>query len=165
MITLDVDKINQHSPYKVYATSRTSTLEFFTDYDVHYAIDFIEDDLIQSAKVYQFGIANVDNVKSPRDWKVRDTIISIIENFFLENQRALLYICETGDGKQSMRSRLFRSWYDSSVLRDEIVFLSASIPDEEGIVNYASLMIPLFSDDLEAVVNEFRTTVEMFRNK
>lgn len=55
----------------------------------------------------EFSIININNKRSPRDHNVRDTIIAIVENFFQENQDVMLYICETGDGKQSMRRRLF----------------------------------------------------------
>ena len=61
-------------------------------------------------ETYQFSIINGNNKKSPRDPKVRETIIAIVENFFMENQEVMLYICETGDGKQSMRNRLFEYW-------------------------------------------------------
>ena len=165
MITLDINKINTTSPYIVIPTNRVGTLEFITDFGVHYSIDFMEDDLMQSAVVYQFGIANINNINSPRDWKVRDTIIAILENFFHENHNALLYICETGDGKQSMRNRLFRSWYNESSIHTDIVFLSAAIPDEEGIINYATLMVPILSNDFEAIISEFKSTVEMFKEK
>lgn len=38
--------------------------------------------------------------ESPRDSKVRETVMCIVDEFFRKNQAALLYICETGDGMQ-----------------------------------------------------------------
>lgn len=165
MVRLNTDRINETSPYQVKGTDKPGVLEFYTDHGVHYLVDFILDDLIMSSTVYQFGIANINNVPSPRDEKVRETIITIIQNFFEENVKALLYICETGDGKQSMRNRLFRSWFEKSGIREEIALLSASIPDEEGIMNYATLMVPILSNDFEAVTKEFREIVSMFKSK
>ena len=72
---------------------------------------------------YQFSIINFNNKKSPRDPKVRETIIAIIENFFMESQEVMLYICETGDGKQSMRSRLFEYWFNHYKKHWNIMFL------------------------------------------
>lgn len=78
-----------------------------SDFNIEFVIDFMEDDLLKSALSYQLLIGNIGNKKSPRDLKVRDTILIIIEDFFMNNQSALLYICETGDGKQMARGRLF----------------------------------------------------------
>ena len=79
-----------------------------TDYDVHYLVGFEYDDSSFDFATYQLVIINTNNKKSPRDSKVKDTIIAIIEDFFSNNENVLLYICETGDSKQSMRNRLFQ---------------------------------------------------------
>jgi len=45
--------------------------------------------------------------------KLRQTIIAIIEEFFEANgNEAMLYITETGDGKQMFRNRLFIRWFN-----------------------------------------------------
>ena len=84
------------------------TFSFMTDNMAEIFISFEKDDILQSGIVYQFGISNPQGTKSPRDQKVRNTILAIIEEFFNKNKAALLYICETGDGMQKMRSRLFQ---------------------------------------------------------
>ena len=61
--------------------------------------------------------------KSPRTPKVRETVLAIIEEFFIKNQAALLYICETGDGMQKTRNRLFRSWFGIYGENDEYLYL------------------------------------------
>lgn len=71
-----------------------------TDNMAEIFISFEKDDILQSGIVYQFGISNPQETKSPRDQKVRNTILAIIEEFFNKNKAALLYICETGDGMQ-----------------------------------------------------------------
>lgn len=43
--------------------------------------------------------------------------------------------------------------------------LSASIPDEEGVMNYATLMVPIMSEDFEPLLSEFKATISMFKNK
>lgn len=66
-----------------------------------------------------FLSSNVNKIPSPRDLKMRDTVMLIIENFFNMNEAALLYICESGDGKQHMRSRLFEYWFSSYQMKDK----------------------------------------------
>lgn len=53
----------------------------FTDSGIHYSVGFMEDDILLSKDSYQLIIANINNHKSPRDYKVRDTILSIVDEF------------------------------------------------------------------------------------
>lgn len=110
---LSIDDINGSSPYKVEYAENKAFVIFKTDYDVHYLVGFEYDDSSFDFATYQLVIINSNNNKSPRDPKVKDTITSIVEAFFSENENVLLYICETGDAKQAMRSRLFQYWFSS----------------------------------------------------
>lgn len=102
-----------------------------TDNMAEIFISFEKDDILQSGIVYQFGISNPQGTKSPRDQKVRNTILAIIEEFFNKNKAALLYICETGDGMQKMRSRLFQYWFSIYNEREEYLFPPQIVYDEE----------------------------------
>ena len=51
--------------------------------------------------------------------------------FFSKNEAALLYICETGDGMQKMRHRLFHFWFGVYAEHDEYLFLPQFVYDEE----------------------------------
>ena len=50
----------------------------------------LTDDLLEHGEAYMFNITNVNKQRSPRDMKVRDTVIAIIDNFFETNEFALL---------------------------------------------------------------------------
>lgn len=99
---------------------------------IHYSVGFMEDDILLSKDSYQLIIANINNHKSPRDYKVRDTILSIVDEFFNTNNSTLLYICETGDNKQRMRSRLFEYWFSTYTRKSQFTTISSSIIDDEG---------------------------------
>lgn len=96
---LSLKRINENSSYPVETTGEDGFYQFFTDGGVHYSVGFMEDDILLSQNSYQLIIANINNHKSPRDHKVRDTIIAIVDEFFRNNNSTLLYICETGDSK------------------------------------------------------------------
>lgn len=163
---LDVDKINTKAPYSVTSTQYPSWVRFKTDYGVLFLAGFDKDSTsMPETETYQFTILNGNHKKSPRDPKVRDTIIAIVENFFMENQEVMLYICETGDGKQSMRSRLFGYWVNHYKKMWKIMFLTASIPDEDGITNYASIIIRQDHPRLKEVIREFSDTVALLNDK
>ena len=105
------------------------------------AISFDLDDLLEHCEAYMFNITNVNKHRSPRDMKVRDTVIAIIDNFFETNEFALLYICETGDRKQALRNRLFDSWFAYANGKEQYVIMVANIQDLEGVNNYAAMIL------------------------
>ena len=163
---LNIEKINAKAPYKVTSIPGIHFVSFLTDSSVQYAAGFDKDDTTMPVtETYQFSIINGNHKKSPRDPKVRETIIAIIENFFMENQEVMLYICETGDGKQSMRNRLFEYWFNHYSKHWNIMFLTASITDENGILNYAGIVLRNDHPRLKEIVNEFTTTVTLFNEK
>lgn len=163
---LDINQINTKSPYKVRAVPDSNFVSFITDYGVQYAAGFEKDNITMPfTETYQFSILNGNNKKSPRDSKVRDTIVSIIENFFVLNNEVVLYICETGDGKQSMRNRLFEYWFKHYKKNWNIMFLSSSVRDEEGMINYAGIILRNDNPRLKQIVNEFTDTVTLLNDK
>ena len=89
--------------------------------------------IFKQEDAYQLIIANVNHRSSPRDAKVRDTVIGIVDEFFRKNNTTLLYICETGDSKQSMRSRLFehneqqQNYKSALEISNKIYFLNDSL--------------------------------------
>lgn len=82
MQTLDLTRVNLTAPYRVDMGVSNLTYSFSTLYGVDYSIDFLQDDLLESDESYQLIIANLNHKKSPRDVAVRDTIMSIVEEFF-----------------------------------------------------------------------------------
>ena len=165
MNELSLSAINEKSPYRVLRGELVGSFRFFTDSGVHYSVDFIPDDLIAEGESYQLIIANINNRKSPRDAKVKDSVLAIIDEFFRENQTTLLYICETGDGKQSMRSRLFEHWFNSYNSKMLFTLLTTSIIDEEGEVNFATLIIRNDNPKLSEIIMEFSESVKLLSQK
>jgi len=45
------------------------------------------------------------------DKRIEETIISIVSLFFKNNENILLYVCETLDGDEFLRYRLFNQWF------------------------------------------------------
>lgn len=121
--------------------------------------------MIETAESYVFSIINVNNVPSPRDMKMQDTVMLIIEDFFNMNEAALLYICESGDGRQQMRGRLFEFWFSTYRMKDDFLLMPVSIEDMEGQENLAALIIRKDNPKFVDIVSEFSNTVAMFRVK
>lgn len=163
---LKIDRIQEKAPYQVNKIADDLHVAFFTDYGVQYIAGFDRDDTTMPVtETYQFSIINFNNKKSPRDPKVRETIIAVVEDFFAENQEVMLYICETGDGKQSMRSRLFEYWFNHYKQEWNVMLLSTSVRDEEGILNYAAIILRNDHPRLKEIVNEFTDAVTLLNSK
>ena len=165
MRLLSLEKINASSPYEVTMAISPNTYRFMTDYGVDIAVSFDLDEILESVEAYMFNINNVNRQKSPRDLKVRDTVVSIIDNFFEVNAVALLYICETGDRKQAMRNRLFESWFAYANEKDQYLIMVANVLDADNVENYAALILRKDNPNFVDYVSEFNRTVNMFRVK
>ena len=87
---LSLKTINAFSPYDVMMVN-PNTYRFVTDYSVEIAISFDLDDLLEHGEAYMFNITNVNKQRSPRDMKVRDTVIAIID-IFLRQTSLLSFI-------------------------------------------------------------------------
>lgn len=165
MNSLDLVRINATAPYTVEMGANISSYCFSTVYGVDYAIDFITDDLLESDESYQLIIANLNNKRSPRDVAVRDTIMSIVEEFFIMNVATVLYICETGDNRQQVRSRLFEYWFSEYKYQHLYTLLSSSVLDDEGTANFATIIIRNDNPRLVNVIHEFTESVHLLNTK
>ena len=164
MNTLSIHAINARASYQV-TEAGAGCYQFFTDHGVHCTVEFVLDDSLLSHETYHLVIVNVNHQKSPSDMKVRDTIIAIIDEFFESNNTTLLYICETGDKKQAFRNRLFERWFSTYERRAQYTFVASSLKDEDGIENYAAIIVRNDNPDLSAIVSEFTTTISLLSTK
>ncbi len=165
MSNLSIENINKVAPYQVENNDKEFYFDFKTDNGVRYSIGFDKDDLISCSKSYQLIILNVNHRVSPRDHKVRDTIIAIIDEFFRVNNITMLYICETNDGKQKMRSRLFEYWFSTYSRKANFTLLSSSVTEDDGTVNFTTIIIRNDNPDLSKVVQEFTESVKLLNQK
>ena len=165
MNPLILKAINSNAAYHVELNEQDGFFQFFADSGVHYSVGFIEDDALLSKESYQLIIANLNNRKSMRDKKVRDTIVAIIDEFFNRNNSTLLYICETSDNKQGMRSRLFEYWFSTYNRKSQFTTLSSSIIDEEGIINHAAIILRNDNPELSEIITEFSEAIQALNQK
>ena len=165
MNPLDSKRINSHAPYQVKESDDINFFEFFTASDVHYSVGFMPDDSLMQSEAYHLIIINVDNRPSPSDRKVKDTVLAIVAEFFERNNTTLLYICDTGDGKQCMRSRLFERWFAAYNKKALYTSVTSSVVDEDGITNYATIILRNDNPRLVDTIAEFTSTVSLLNQK
>ena len=163
MRQIDIDRVNAKAPYSV--TMRTEQVYYFkTDVGMICTITFMDDYSIWQEGAYQFVINNENQVPSPLDPKLRDTIFTMIDAFFAVNPDILLYICETGDGKQAFRSRLFMRWFNTYSGRDAYIMETAEVQEEET-KNFAALIVQKSNPKLEEILSDFNETISILTAK
>lgn len=163
MVNLDLEIVNKLSPYPVKV--RTEKVYYFkTDFGMLCTIMFMEDHSIWETGAYQFIINNESNTPSPLDTKLRDTVFILIEAFFNVNPEILLYICETGDGKQEFRSRLFVRWFNTYSGREAYILETAEVKDGETN-NFAALIVQKSNPKLSKILSEFDETISILTHK
>lgn len=163
MLNLSANSINETSPYKI-INSGESSFVFITDYGVKYEISFVIDYTLGIDNSYQLCIDNVENKTQPRDIKVRDTIVEIIKEFFKNNELSLLYICDTSDGRQKVRDRIFRIWFEEKASSKLFTIIPASI-EVDGEEYFASLILCNNHPQYEAISSSFIKFKESLADK
>ena len=163
MNALDLTRVSRLSPYKVWTEDgRDYIIE--TSRGQIFVIGFMDDYSIWQSGAYQFTINNQSHQPSPLDLKLRETILLLIEAFFAANPDILLYICETGDGRQAFRSRLFVRWFNTYLSRDEYVMQTAEV-QEGKTKNFAALIVQKSNPRLKEILAEFDETISILTNK
>ena len=132
---------------------------FETERGIHYSISFEEDTPFGGCNTYQFIIEKIDKVRSPHDPEIEKTILVIIDEFFRSHLNVLLYICDTSDGREAKRNRLFLSWFDKHAEPNRFTIRTANAMVEgEGF--YAAIIVENRNPLLEAVISDFVQTAE-----
>lgn len=162
MNTLNISAINTNAPYSVW---NVGEYYFFrTKYGALYKIGFMPDDTIWDENAYQFLIVNENNTTSPNDAHLKETVFCIIEGFFKANPSILLYLCETGDGKQASRNRLFIRWFKEYSSKHLFYFDTVSMK-AEGVDNFAAIIVQKSNPKLQEIIDEFNSVVKILANK
>ena len=160
MKPLDLSRINFLSPYQVWKDERGYS--FKTDYGIFYTVEFDPEDSGLEVVAYWFNLTNNSRKSSPNDTKIRDTVFCIIEDFFRENPEILLYMCESGDGQQAMRARLFLRWFNQYKQNRGFVIKTAEVKSEKT-TDYVALIIQRSHPAFDDIVQLFDSEITMFK--
>ena len=111
MIRFSLKRILENAPYDL--TLSDNNFVFQTDLGIHYMVSFSKEDIVLGGcATYQLIIRKIEEEKSPHDPKVEATILAIVREFFRSNLEIMLYLCDTSDGREEYRNRLFLTWFD-----------------------------------------------------
>ncbi|MBQ6747632.1 MAG: hypothetical protein IJR07_11405 [Bacteroidaceae bacterium] len=135
---LSAHSINSKAPYKV-SQSTNLSFTFTTDNGNVYEVGFLLDEMLLPDGVYQFFIMENSGNPMTKDDKIMMTIVAIMEEFFLNRDVVLDYICDTSDSKQSLRFRLFRKWFAN--YHNNTIFTFRPLSIEYDSISYYGAVI------------------------
>ena len=162
MKQFNLDRINSKAPYTVSALDKQFV--FVTNYGLHYEVRFFEENPIGGCETWQFSFAKAEDILAPEDPYVRFTLFAIIDEFFIENENVLLYICDTSDSREAARNRLFIRWFKQSAQPDRFTIRSASTVIE-GQGFYAAIIVENRNPKLTDITADFDQTAVSLTNK
>ena len=88
---------------------------------------------------------------------MRNTIAIVLCQFMLTHPNAVVTLCETRDGREDARNRLFSSWYDRIMRQFDIQDISKA--EERIELSYGSAYLSLFYrknvPDIDLIVEAF----------
>ena len=158
MIQLSLDAINEHAHYYVMLSPKGGYI-FETTGGIHYTISFEEETPIGGCGTFQFIIEKMERVRSAHDPMVEKTILAIIDEFFIEHQNVLLYMCDDSDGREANRNRLFLFWFKKNANPERFTIRAANATIE-GKGFYAAIIVENRNPMLESIIEDFENTAQ-----
>lgn len=159
MIKFSLKHILEHSPYELVLSG--NDFMFQTDFDIHYSVSFNKEDIVLGGCcTYQLIIRKIEETKTLHDPKVEATILAIIHEFFRSNLEVMLYLCDTSDGREAYRNKLFLSWFDKHAEKKHFTICKAHTEIEgEGL--FLCIVIDNRNPKLDAIMTDFEEKAAM----
>lgn len=161
MVNLDIKCINELAPYKVEIVG--DELIFETAFNIQYAVSFDPEEMFEGIAAYWFNLSNRSGKPSPNDANIKLTIICILEEFFRSNPEILLYMCDSANDQQAMRSRLFLRWFNAYGAQKDF-YTRTEIVVDEGEENYIAIIVKRSHPQLQTIIELFDEQIMLFKN-
>lgn len=97
---------------------------------------------------------------SPGDLKIRQTVTCILEEFFRTNPDVLLYMCDSANDQQAMRSRLFLRWFNVYGQQAEYFTRTEMVKDGDE-ENYIALIVKRSHPMLQEIIEMYDEEIAM----
>jgi len=146
------------------------TYQFETDNGIVYQIAFVVENSfsevggIEVPDVYHLIIQNISQGRSALDASVSITIIAIIEDFFLHTERAIIYVCDNGDGRGQVRHKTFDRWFNNSDLPEYVDKVDNTFGDGEDTL-FSSVLVHKENVNRQTIIDIYQTMVDIFNEK
>lgn len=143
---------NSQDPYKIVFYKNTGLSSFKTSYELTYFCGFenVTSRLspllgVYDIEIYDFQFYPYDPIpgkKKGKDSRIAITITTLVNDFFSNNSRVLLYVCDATDGCAGIRQELFGKWYrkQSYAFNRHQLSIELETTSNELLVMYACIL-------------------------
>lgn len=107
---------------------------------------------------YSFSIELENKKAHPMDRRIAITIAEILKRFFKVNTNAMIMVCDSTDGKELKRRKLFDKWFEH-FSDDSVLKYDASAPLEEYQL-FISLYLSKDNPNMENLLQAFSKLME-----
>ncbi len=151
--------LNSQLPYK-YSKESEWYYSFITESGVKYIAYFVDYSIYHTdfEEVYTFNFEPEDPAPHPIDSRISHTIVTILQEFFSNRQRAIILICDNIDGKENKRNQLFHRWYIRFRAQDILKF-DASVTTADYQL-YVSILLSSLNPRREKLLSAFYELVK-----
>lgn len=124
-------------PYKVILDLQRNSYHFNTQsgaiYEVYFALEnsIFDCTYLQDREIYNVQLNKVLSGSGGADKNIAVTIDSIVNHFFIDPDRLLIYSCDGIDSRELTRLRMFNSWYNLSPNKNDITKLDGEITGKD----------------------------------
>jgi Family of unknown function (DUF6169) len=168
-----IKELNLQCQYRVLFNEATYIYNFTTKNNIIYDIVFIDAVSYfsgtslenQLKKVYSLTIFKKSTQREPLDIEVKNTIDCILQHFFMDIEKSLLYVCDTSDKKEYKRFIKFNKWHLESSYRENVSKIDESVIDQDGIIYYSTLIFHNQNPFRKSLVQAHFEFVDGLRNK
>jgi hypothetical protein len=164
------DQFEPILPYHLIEKEGTEvSYTFETEHGVEYVIRYVysndyyfdESTNIGDTEILEFQFTPINKgLKIIKDVRVVETLASSMQKVLKTKKNAVLYICDSSDGKQAARSRLFDQWFKSysweMLEKHDGKIINPSTPASE----YVSIIVNKENPFLQDVVDAFTFVME-----
>lgn len=157
-------------PYTLISEEGTDvSYTFITDNNIQYVVRYVsstdyyfdESSDIGDTEILEFQFAPIQKETKPlRDLRIAETLATSMRDVLRLRKNAILYICDSSDGKQAARSKLFDRWFKSysweMVVKHDGKLANTDSPESE----YVSLIVNTENPYTDNVVEAFSFIIE-----
>lgn len=72
-------------------------------------------------------------------------------------------MCDTADGQQAERNRLFLRWF-KSYNKEDLFTIKWETVEDEGTSNYISIIVQNSNPNLDAIIETFKEQIRLFKD-
>lgn len=158
--------------YKVYTDPRRESYSFKTSSQASYEVVFqdnsqiIQGTPIADVPLYSIIISKTLDGSGGKDDKIVETVESLISYFFEINpDRILMYQCDSDDGRELVRYRMFRKWFELASSKKNFIRIEDEIESDNSKYHICLLHLVANPLDSQVIQDSFDNIIEELRQE